>query len=213
MRLLRGYRNVPPADRQALELMLVKVAQLAADLPEVRELDLNPVLLSAKLGIVTGRNLAEMCREQFPRPVVWAMWVLSEIAAMATDLAEFLGGAIGLSLLFQMPQARMPVRHDSERRKVLRFSNQEVIIALAFAGLVNMAMVMMASSAFHAGHSDVAEIETAYHTLTPLLGIAAAGVFLVSLIASGLSSSTVGTMAGQMIMQGFVGFRIPIWVL
>ena len=106
----------------------------------------------------------------------------------------------------------MPVRHDSERRKVLRFSNQEVIIALAFAGLVNMAMVMMASSAFHAGHSDVAEIETAYHTLTPLLGIGAAGVFLVSLIASGLSSSTVGTMAGQMIMQGFVGFRIPIWV-
>ena len=59
--------------------------------------------LSAKLGIVTGRNLAEMCREQFPRPVVWAMWVVSEIAAMATDLAEFLGGAIGLSLLFQMP--------------------------------------------------------------------------------------------------------------
>jgi len=261
--------------------------------------------LSAKLGIVTGRNLAEMCREQFPRPVIWAMWVASEIAAMATDLAEFLGGAIGLSLLFQMPliagmavtavvtyglltferygfrpieliigamvslialcylaemfiapvdwtaaavhtvvpeiadagalllavgiigatvmphavylhsgltQARMPVRNDDERRKVLRFSNQEVIIALAVAGLVNMAMVMMASSAFHAGHPDVAEIETAYHTLTPLLGIGAAGVFLVSLIASGISSSTVGTMAGQMIMQGFVGFRIPMWV-
>jgi manganese transport protein len=261
--------------------------------------------LSAKLGIVTGRNLAEMCREKFPRPVVWAMWVVSEIAAMATDLAEFLGGAIGLSLLFQMPllagmavtavltygilmvegfgfrpieliigsmvsviglcylvemfiapvdwmsaavhtvvpqipdaealllsvgiigatvmphavylhsgltQARMPVHNDSEKRKVLRFSNQEVMIALAVAGLVNMAMVMMASSAFHAGHSDVAEIETAYHTLTPLLGSAAAGVFLLSLIASGISSSTVGTMAGQMIMQGFVGFRIPIWV-
>jgi manganese transport protein len=261
--------------------------------------------LSAKLGIVTGRNLAEMCREQFPRPIVWAMWVVSEIAAMATDLAEFLGAAIGLSLLFQMPlitgmavtavitygilmfegfgfrpieliigsivilislcylvemfiapvdwasaavhtvvpeiadaealllavgiigatvmphaiflhsgltQARMPVHDDSERRKVLRFSNQEVIIALAVAGLVNMAMVMMASSAFHAGHPDVAEIETAYHTLTPLLGAGAAGVFLISLIASGVSSSTVGTMAGQMIMQGFVGFRIPIWV-
>jgi manganese transport protein len=75
-----------------------------------------------------------------------------------------------------------------------------------------MAMVIMASSAFHAGHSDVAEIETAYHTLTPLLGAGAAGVFLVSLIASGVSSSTVGTMAGQMIMQGFVGFRIPIWL-
>jgi manganese transport protein len=95
---------------------------------------------------------------------------------------------------------------------VLRFSNQEVVIALAFAGLVNMAMVIMASSAFHAGHSDVAEIETAYHTLTPLLGIGAAGVFLLSLIASGVSSSTVGTMAGQMIMQGFVAFRIPVWL-
>jgi manganese transport protein len=261
--------------------------------------------LSAKLGIVTGRNLAEMCREQFSRPVVLAMWVVSEIAAMATDLAEFLGGAIGLSLLFHIPllagmavtavvtygilmfqgfgfrpieliigclvtliglcylvemlivpvdwaaaavhtivpqiadsealllavgiigatvmphavylhsgltQARMPVRNDDERRKLLRFSNQEVIIALAVAGLVNMAMVMMASSAFHAGHPEVAEIETAYHTLTPLLGIGAAGVFLFSLIASGISSSTVGTMAGQMVMQGFVGFRIPIWV-
>jgi manganese transport protein len=261
--------------------------------------------LSAKLGIVTGRNLAELCREQFPRPVVWGMWGVSEVAAMATDLAEFLGGAIGLSLLFQMPllagmvitgivtygllmfesfgfrpieliigsmvsiialcylvemfivpvdwvsaafhtvtpqladaqalllavgiigatvmphaiylhsgltQSRMPVRNDGERRKVLRFSNQEVIIALAVAGLVNMAMVMMASGAFHAGHPDVAQIETAYHTLTPLLGIGAAGVFLVSLIASGVSSSTVGTMAGQMIMQGFVGFKIPIWL-
>jgi manganese transport protein len=261
--------------------------------------------LSAKLGIVTGRNLAEMCRQQFPQPVVWAMWMVSEIAAMATDLAEFLGGAIGLSLLFQMPlfagmivtgivtyglllferfgfrpieliigsmvsvialcylaevfiapvdwisaaihtvtpqiadaeallltvgiigatvmphavylhsgltQGRMPVRNDAERRKVLRFSNREVIVALAVAGLVNMAMVIMASAAFHAGHPDVAEIGTAYHTLTPLLGAGAAGVFLLSLIASGISSSTVGTMAGQMIMQGFVGFRIPIWV-
>jgi len=261
--------------------------------------------LSAKLGIVTGRNLAELCRDHFPRPVVWAMWIVSEIAAMATDLAEFLGGAIGLSLLFQMPllagmvitaivtyglltferfgfrpleliigamvsviglcylieifivpvdwaaaafhtftpqiadaealllavgiigatvmphaiylhsgltQARMPVRDDSERRRVLRFSNQEVILALTVAGLVNMAMVMMASGAFHAGHPDVAEIETAYHTLTPLLGAAAAGVFLLSLVVSGVSASTVGTMAGQMIMQGFVGFRIPIWV-
>ncbi len=207
--------------------------------------------LSAKLGIVTGRNLAELCREQFPRPVVLAMWIISEIAAMATDLAEFLGGAIGLALLLHMPllagmvviaivtygilmfegfgfrpieliiavylhsgltQARTPVRDDGERRMVLRFSNQEVVIALAFAGLVNMAMVIMASSAFHTGHSEVAEIETAYHTLTPLLGAAAAAVFLLSLIASGVSSSTVGTMAGQMIMQGFVAFRIPIWL-
>src|ERR1700723_3690712 len=261
--------------------------------------------LSAKLGIVTGKNLAEMCRDHFPRPVVLAMWVVSEIAAMATDLAEFLGGAIGLSLLLHMPvlagmgvtavvtygllmfegygfrpleliigaivgviclcylaemfitpvdwasaayhlvtpqivdaealllavgiigatvmphaiylhsgltQARVPVRNDADRRKVLRFSNREVVIALAVAGLVNIAMVMMASGAFHAGHPEVAEIETAYHTLTPLLGAAAAGIFLLSLIASGISSSTVGTMAGQMIMQGFVAFRIPIWL-
>jgi manganese transport protein len=261
--------------------------------------------LSAKLGIVTGQNLAELCREHFPNPVVWAMWVVSEVAAMATDLAEFLGGAIGLSLLFHMPlfagmlvtgvatycillfeglgfrpleliigsmvgliglcyliemfiapvdwtsaaihtvvpqiadkealllavgmigatvmphaiylhsglmQARTPIRDVNERRQVLRFSNREVITALAFAGLVNMAMVIMASGAFHAGHSDVAEIETAYHSLAPLLGVGAAGVFLLSLIVSGLSSSAVGTMAGQMIMQGFVGFQIPIWI-
>ena len=75
-----------------------------------------------------------------------------------------------------------------------------------------MAMVITAASAFHAGHSDVAQIESAYHTLTPLLGPAAAGAFLTALLASGLSSSAVGTMAGQMIMAGFVGFRIPIIV-
>ena len=99
-----------------------------------------------------------------------------------------------------------------QRRLLVRISNHEVVIALAIAGLINMAMVMMASSAFHAGHPDVAEIETAYHTLAPLLGIGAAGIFLLSLIASGVSSSVVGTMAGQMIMQGFVGVRIPIWL-
>jgi manganese transport protein len=261
--------------------------------------------LSAKLGIVTGRNLAELCRDNFSKPVVWGMWGISEIAAMATDLAEFLGGAIGLALLFKMPllagmavtavityaililqnrgfrpveivisglvgiigfcylvemfiapvdwgaaayhsikpeipdaeallisvgiigatvmphaiylhsgltQGRTPAASEHERRLLVRYSNIEVFIALAIAGLINMAMVMMASSAFHAGHSDVSEIETAYHTLTPLLGIGAAGIFLLSLIASGVSSSVVGTMAGQMIMQGFVGFRIPIWL-
>jgi manganese transport protein len=78
--------------------------------------------------------------------------------------------------------------------------------------MINMAMVMMAASAFHQGHSEVAEIETAYHLLTPLLGGAAAAAFLTSLIASGVSSSVVGTMAGQIIMQGFVNFRIPIWL-
>ena len=261
--------------------------------------------LSAKLGIVTGRNLAELCREELPRPLVWVMWVVSEIAAMATDLAELLGGAIGLSLLFGIPllagmvvtafvvygilmvqrngfrpieliigslvaiiglcylievfvapvdwpaaawhsvvphiagpealalavgivgatvmphavylhsgltQARIPARDDGERRKIVHASNREVVVALALAGLVNMAMVVTASAAFHAGHSDVAEIATAYHTLAPLLGTAAAGVFLVALLASGVSSAAVGTMAGQMIMQGFVGFTIPVWL-
>jgi manganese transport protein len=111
-----------------------------------------------------------------------------------------------------LTQNRAPARNDNERRQLLRFSNIEVLVALSVAGLVNMAMVVMAASAFHEGHSDVAEIETAYSTLTPLLGPAAAGAFLTALLASGLSSSAVGTMAGQMIMQGFVGFRIPIIV-
>ncbi|WP_372841056.1 Nramp family divalent metal transporter [Phaeovulum sp.] len=261
--------------------------------------------LSARLGIVTGKNLAELCRDNFSRPAVLVMWVISEIAAMATDLAEFLGGAIGLALLFNMPlmsgmvvtaivtygilmfeargfrpieliigalvaviglcylieiiiapiawgdaamgmvtpqlpdaaaltiavgiigatvmphaiylhsgltQARAPLRNEQERRKILKFSNIEVVLALAVAGMVNMAMVMMAASAFHKGHSDVAEIETAYHMLTPLLGGAAAAVFLISLIVSGISSSVVGTMAGQMIMQGFLRIRIPVWL-
>jgi manganese transport protein len=111
-----------------------------------------------------------------------------------------------------LTQARMPVRGVEAKRRLLRFSNREVVAALSAAGLVNMAMVAMAASAFHAGHRGVGELEEAFHTLAPLLGRGAAFVFLASLIASGLSSSVVGTMAGQMIMQGFVGFRIPMWV-
>ena len=99
-----------------------------------------------------------------------------------------------------------------ERRRLLRFSNTEVVLALAVAGLINMAMVIMAASAFHHGHAEVAEIETAYHMLTPLLGAGAAVAFLVSLIASGISSSVVGTMAGQMIMQGFLHIQVPVWL-
>lgn len=261
--------------------------------------------LSAKLGIVTGKNLAELSRDNLPWPLVLVMWAVSEVAAMATDLAEFLGGAIGLSLLLGIPlfwgmvitavvtyailtvegmgfrpmeiiigalvaviglcylaevliapidwggaglglvtpvlpdigaltiavgiigatvmphaiylhsgltQGRAITRTNDERRRVLKFSNIEVVAALSVAGMVNMAMVMMAASAFHQGHAEVAEIETAYHTLTPLLGAAAAGVFLVSLIASGISSSVVGTMAGQLIMQGFLRISIPLWL-
>jgi manganese transport protein len=111
-----------------------------------------------------------------------------------------------------LTQARIRTRDDRDRKRLIRASNGEVIITLTIAGLVNVAMVLMASAAFHSGHSDVAEIETAYHSLTPLLGRAAAVLFLVSLLASGVSSSVVGTLAGQVIMQGFVGFTIPIWV-
>jgi manganese transport protein len=261
--------------------------------------------LSARLGIVTGHSLATLSRTHFPRPVTAAMWVVSEIAAMATDLAETVGAAIGLSLLLGLPlltclaltmvltwalltlqsrgfrpieliiagfvgliglcylielvisppdwrlfawhavvpeiqdanaltiavgivgatvmphaiylhsalmPGRMPTRNRAEKATVLRHSNTEVIIALSFAGLVNLAMVAMAASMFHAGHPEVAEIATAYHTLLPLMGGFAALVFMTSLLASGLSSSVVGTMAGQTIMQDFVGFRTPLWL-
>jgi manganese transport protein len=159
--------------------------------------------------------------EMFIAPVDWMSAAAHTVMPRIPD-AQALLLAVGIIGATVMPhavylhsgltQTRMPVRDDKERRKLLRFSNWEVVCALAVAGLVNMAMVMTASSAFHAGHPEVAEIETAYHTLTPLLGAGAAGVFLVSLIVSGISASTVGTMAGQLIMQGFVGFRIPLWV-
>ncbi|ABM49279.1 manganese/iron transporter [Burkholderia pseudomallei] len=261
--------------------------------------------MSAKLGIVTGRNLAELCREHFPRPVVWGMWATSEIAAMATDLAEFLGGALAFGLLLHLPliagmaatavltcailtlekrgfrpleaaiaalvgvigasylgelliapqdwhaaayhlvvpqlrdgtaltlavgiigatimphtlylhsgltQRRTTPRDARERRLLLRFSNREVAVALGVAGFVNIAMVMMASSAFHRTAPGMADIGDAYHTLIPLLGPAAGALFLVALFASGVSSSVVGTLAGQVVMQGFLRRRVPIWV-
>jgi manganese transport protein len=159
--------------------------------------------------------------EMFIAPVDWRAAALHTVLPQLSDSGALLlaVGIIGATVMPHavylhsgLTQARIPACNKGETRTAVRISNTEVVIALAIAGLVNMAMVMMASSAFHAGHSDVAEIETAYHTLTPLLGAASAAVFLISLLASGVSSSTVGTMAGQMIMQGFVGFRIPIWV-
>jgi manganese transport protein len=175
------------------------------------------LIIGAIVGVICLCYLLEM----FIAPVDWASAAYHLVTPEIAD-AEALLLAVGIIGATVMPhaiylhsgltQARVPVRNDADRRKVLRFSNREVVIALAVAGLVNIAMVMMASGAFHAGHPEVAEIQTAYHTLTPLLGAAASGIFLVSLIASGISASTVGTMAGQMIMQGFVGFRIPIWL-
>ena len=262
--------------------------------------------LSAKLGLATGKNLAELCREEFRKPLVYAMWIVSEIAAMATDLAEFLGASIAINLLFGIPllfatmvtgvatylilllerrgfrplevvitvlvgviavcyiietffsrpnwgqvgfhivvpwlggsqsilfavgiigatvmphviylhsslvQQRIIPRNEKDARRIFRLSIPDVVIAMGLAGLVNMAMLYMAASTFFAhGQQNVADINTAYQTLTPLLGVAASTVFAISLLASGLSSSTVGTMAGQVIMQGFVGFTIPIWI-
>ncbi len=263
--------------------------------------------LSAKLGIATGKNLAEHCREQFPRPLVIAMWGLMEIVAMATDLAEFLGAALGFNLLFHIPllaaalltavttfiilglerrgfrpleavitalvgviavcylfetildrpdmaqvafhavvpqfaglesvllatgilgatvmphviflhssltQNRIPTKNVGELKRLFRFQLIDVTIAMGIAGgLVNAAMLIMASSTFFAkGLTNIASIEEAYRTLTPLLGSAAGSVFAISLLASGLSSSAVGTMAGQVIMQGFIHRKIPIWV-
>jgi len=262
--------------------------------------------LSAKLGIATKKNLAELCRDLWPRWVVWSMWVLMEIVAMATDLAEFLGATIGCNLLFGMPlmtaslltgaavcgvlalerrgfrpleaaisamvgvislaylietvldrphwgliayhtvvpafrgpesvllatgilgatvmphviflhsaltQGRVVARTPTELRRHFRFECLDVTLAMGLAGLVNMAMLTMAAATFHQhGLSSVGTIEEAYQTLTPLLGVGASWVFAISLLASGLSSSTVGTMAGQVVMQGFLHWHIPVWV-
>jgi len=171
-------------------------------------------------GLVAAIGLCYLA-EMVIAPVDWGAAAAHSALPQLPDAAA-LTIAVGIIGATVMPHAiylhsgltqnRASARNDRERRALLRFSNREVVVALAVAGLVNMAMVMMASAAFHQGHSDVAEIETAYHTLTPLLGGAAAAVFLISLLASGVSSSVVGTMAGQLIMQGFVGFRIPVWV-
>jgi manganese transport protein len=262
--------------------------------------------MSAKLGIATGKSLPELCRDHLPKWLSYTMWGFSEIAAMATDLAEFLGATLGLNLLFGIPmfyavlltgvgtylilmlerygfrpletfiaafalmigacyivetvlskpnfaqvayhsvvpwlgsgdsvllavgvigatvmphaiylhssltQNRVVPRNDYEKIKIHKFNTKEVILALSFAGFVNLAMMYMSASVFYeSGHHAIGDIQTAYHTLTPLLGPASASVFLVSLLCSGISSSVVGTMAGQVIMQGFVGFTIPLWL-
>ncbi|MFZ7943544.1 Nramp family divalent metal transporter [Neobacillus sp. 19] len=262
--------------------------------------------MSGKLGIATGKSLPELCRDHMPKWLTIIMWVVSELAAMATDLAEFLGATLALNLLAGIPmllatiitgvvtylilmleklgfrplekfiaafamliglcylvetiiskpdfsqiayhsvvpwlgnsesimlavgvigatvmphaiflhssltQNRIVPRNDFEKIKIQKFSTKEIMIAMTLAGFVNLAMMYMAASVFNrSGQSHIADLTTAYHTLTPLLGSAAASVFLISLLASGVSSSVVGTMAGQVIMQGFVGFTIPLWI-
>ena len=262
--------------------------------------------LSAKLGIASGSNLAEQCRNNFPRPIVLGMWVLMELVAMATDLAEFLGAALGFNLLFGIPlwvaglltvattfliltlerygfrpleavitalvgvvavsylietildrpnwptvlfhtvvpsfsgtesvllatgilgatvmphviflhsaltQDRIVTKNPDQQRKLFRYELIDVFIAMGLAGLINMAMLVMAASTFfNNGLTEIGTIEEAHRTLQPLLGSAASWVFAISLLASGLSSSSVGTMAGQVIMGGFLHRQIPVWV-
>jgi manganese transport protein len=262
--------------------------------------------LSAKLGIATGRNLAELCRLRFPRAVTWGLWVLMEFVAMATDLAEFLGAALGFNLLFGLPlivggiltaaatflilalerygfrpleavitgfvgiialsylvetvldrpdwglvlrhavvpqlaggesvllaagilgatvmphaiflhsaltQGRIVVRGRERKRRLFRYEIIDVVVAMGVAGLVNAAMLVMAASTFHrGGFTGIGTIQEAHRTLEPLLGRAAGTVFALSLLASGLSSSTVGTSAGQVIMQGFLERHVPVWL-
>ena len=259
--------------------------------------------LSAKLGIVTDRNLPEVVRERFPRAFTWGMWVQAEVMAMSTDIAEFLGAAIGLNLLFGVPllaaglitgviafailelqthgfrrfelaisallgiifagflyetlkigpsaheslhgllpglrgsgslylavgiigatvmphviylhsaltQGRMPCRDDNERSRVLRFERLDVIIALGLAGIVNMAMLAVAAKLFHTpALSGLNSIQQAHAEFGHLVGGTAALAFAVALLASGASSSSVGTYAGQVVMAGFINIRIPI---
>jgi manganese transport protein len=259
--------------------------------------------LSAKIGIATGRNLPELCREHFPRQVSWGLWVQAELIAMATDLAEFIGAAIALNLLFGIPlfhaglitavvafailglqsrghrrfevviagflgviilgflydtlrigfdagaaakgfipgfegtdsvllatgilgatvmphviylhsaltQRRIPPRDDDERRRLLRFQRIDVSVAMGIAGLVNMSMLIIAASLFHDhGLTGLDSIEDAHAQFGNLVGSGAALAFALALLASGLASSSVGTYAGQVVMQGFIARTIPL---
>jgi manganese transport protein len=261
--------------------------------------------LSAKIGLATGRNLPELCREHFPRPVAWGLWVQAELIAMATDLAEFVGAAIALNLLFHVPlfpaglitavvafgilgmqakgyrrfeaviagllgliilgflydtlrigfdtgaaakgfipgfegtdsillatgilgatvmphviylhsaltQHRVVPRNDEEAKLLYRYTRIDVLIAMVIAGLINMAMLVIAATVFFgSGLHNVDSLEGAHRTLEPLLGGASSILFALALTASGLSSSTVGTMSGQVVMQGFIQRRVPLFV-
>jgi manganese transport protein len=262
--------------------------------------------LSAKLGIATGRNLPEVCRAELPRRTTFGLWIQAELIAMATDLAEFLGAALGFQLLLgidlfpaavltgvvtfailglqrvglrtfeaviaafvatigacyvaemwyahpplgqvalhavrpqfagsesvllavgilgatvmphviylhsALTQNRVVPQNDSEARRLYRFTKIDVVIAMSIAGLINMAMLVVAASVFYnSGLFDVASLETAHRTLEPVLGGASATLFALALLASGLSSSTVGTLSGQVVMQGFIDRQIPVFV-
>ncbi len=259
--------------------------------------------LSAKLGIATGRNLPETCRDNFRKPVSFGLWVQAEAIAMATDLAEVLGAALGLNLLFGMPlfpagllagagafgilalqrygfrrleaviaglvgvivvafafevflakpspgetvrhifvpgfegsesillaagilgatvmphvvylhsaltQNRVVGRDETEKKRIQRFERIDVIIAMTIAGFVNLSMLTIAAAVFFG--LGIESIEDAYASFDTELGGGAAALFGVALLASGFSSSSVGTMSGQVVMQGFIRRQIPLFL-
>jgi manganese transport protein len=260
--------------------------------------------LSAKLGIATGRGLARVCRDELPRPVALSLWVVAEVVAMATDLAEVLGAAIGFRLLFgigllpaalltgvfafavlylhrwghrpveyvimamlavvgicyavevvlvhppagpilhgmlvpfvrgralylaigilgatvmphvvflhsDLTKSRIPATDEEHRKRLFRFEIVDVALAMNGAWLVNSAMLIMAAAVFWSHGVVVRSLEEAHRTLAPVAGPLSSLLFGISLLASGLSSSTVGTMAGQGIMEGFLGYRVPLFV-
>ncbi|MGN6665224.1 MAG: Nramp family divalent metal transporter [Solirubrobacterales bacterium] len=261
---------------------------------------------SAKLGIATGRNLAELCRERFSRRTSVGLWLQAELVAMATDVAEIVGAALGLNLLFGIPlfpagiiagagaftilalqqmgfrrleagitvlvgvvvasfvyelfdsspdggeiarhlfvpgfagtesvllatgiigatvmphvvylhsaltQRRIVGRDAAERKRILGFEKVDVVIALSLAGLVNLSMMIVAAALFHnGGLTGVETIDGAYEGLQRLVSDRAATIFGIALLASGFASSSVGTMAGQVVMQGFVRRQIPLFL-
>ncbi|MGE5654000.1 MAG: Nramp family divalent metal transporter [Bacillota bacterium] len=259
--------------------------------------------MSAKLGIATGRNLPEMCGQVFSRRINWFFWVQAELAAIATALAEFLGGALGLYLLFEIPmvyaglltgvltfvivwaerygqrvvefiitvlvavicgaytielflsqpdwgatalhtlvpslpngeavliavgmlgatvmphviylhsqlvQARNHDVDEAAKKRHLHMEKIDIAIAMNIAFIVNAAMVVVSAAVFHRNGMVVETIEQAHMSLQPLVGQLSSTAFGIALLASGLSSSAVGTMAGQTIMQGFVGLELPV---
>ena len=262
--------------------------------------------MSAKLGIATGMNLPEVCRARYSRRVSRGLWIQAELIAMATDLAEFIGAALGFYLLFGIPlfwagvltgifsfgilalqargaraveiaiavfvgvilvgfavqfffthaapsgiakglltpqfdgtesvllatgilgatvmphviylhsaltQRRVIGRSEQERVKIFRFERTDVIIAMTIAGVINMSMLVMAAAVFHSrGLTGVNDIDQVFHLLGDLVGSNAQIAFGVALLASGLSSSSVGTMAGQVVMQGFIDRQIPLFL-
>ena len=264
--------------------------------------------LAARLGIATGRDLAQACQDSFPKPVNVLLWIACELAIIACDLAEVIGTAIALKLLFGLPlivgalitaldaflilllmnrgfrsleafviallviiagcfivqivaasppvaaiadgfiptqailrdpemlylaigimgatvmphnlylhssivQTRAFIRDETGRRQAVRWATLDSTLALSLALFINAAILIVAASAFHqTGHGDVAEIEQAYELLSPLLGVGIAStLFAVALLASGLNSTVTATLAGQIVMEGFLRLRIPSW--